>query len=228
MTPRICISIIPRTVDEALKLVERAEKYRPDFVEVRLDRLEEQGGVVDIAECTKIPLIATNRAKDCLGEFSGSETQRCQMLLDAAKNGFEYVDIELSAAGLKGIVENLRQIGVKPIISFHDFKKTPDVPKMRKILKDQIENGAEVCKIVTTARAVEDNLKLLNFLRTASKSSKVICFAMGSLGKISRLLSPLFGGFFTIASLERGRETAPGQMTIRELRAAYKTLGLAK
>ena len=227
MTPRICVSIIPRTVNEALKLIERAEKYKPDFVEVRLDRLKEQGGLADIAECTKIPLIATNRAKDCRGEFSGSETQRRRMLLNAAKNGFEYVDIELSAVGLKNMVENLRQRGVKPIISFHDFEKTPSIPKMQEILKDQIENGAEVCKIVTTAKVVEDNLTLLNFLYTASKGSKVVCFAMGFLGKISRLLSPLFGGFFTIASLERGRETAPGQMTIRELRAAYRALGVS-
>jgi 3-dehydroquinate dehydratase len=48
---------------------------------------------------------------------------------------------------------------------------------------------------------------------------------MGPLGKPSRLLAPLFGGFFTIASLERGGETAPGQMTIQELQNAYKALG---
>ncbi|MEM2806315.1 MAG: type I 3-dehydroquinate dehydratase [Candidatus Bathyarchaeia archaeon] len=49
---------------------------------------------------------------------------------------------------------------------------------------------------------------------------------MGPLGKISRLLSPVFGGFFTIASLERNLETAPGQMTIQELREFYRTLGV--
>jgi 3-dehydroquinate dehydratase len=48
---------------------------------------------------------------------------------------------------------------------------------------------------------------------------------MGELGKVSRLLSPLFGGFFTFASLERGNETASGQMTIQEMKAAYELLG---
>jgi 3-dehydroquinate dehydratase len=47
---------------------------------------------------------------------------------------------------------------------------------------------------------------------------------MGELGKISRLLSPLFGGFFTFAALEHGSETAVGQMTIQEMKAAYKLL----
>jgi 3-dehydroquinate dehydratase len=48
---------------------------------------------------------------------------------------------------------------------------------------------------------------------------------MGELGKVSRLLSPLFGGFFTFASLEQGSETASGQMTIQEIKATYELLG---
>jgi 3-dehydroquinate dehydratase len=53
-----------------------------------------------------------------------------------------------------------------------------------------------------------------------------VCFAMGELGKVSRLLSPLFGGYFTFASFDRGSETATGQMTIQEMRDAYELLGL--
>jgi 3-dehydroquinate dehydratase len=49
---------------------------------------------------------------------------------------------------------------------------------------------------------------------------------MGELGKTSRLLSPLFGGFFTFASLERGKETAAGQLTVQEMKAVYETLGI--
>jgi 3-dehydroquinate dehydratase len=54
----------------------------------------------------------------------------------------------------------------------------------------------------------------------------MVCFAMGKLGKPSRLLSPVFGSFFTIASLESERKTAQGQLTIREMRSAYEALGL--
>jgi 3-dehydroquinate dehydratase len=39
-------------------------------------------------------------------------------------------------------------------------------------------------------------------------------------------VSPLFGGYFTFASLERGSETAAGQMTIQEMKTAYELLGL--
>jgi 3-dehydroquinate dehydratase-1 len=48
---------------------------------------------------------------------------------------------------------------------------------------------------------------------------------MGEHGKISRLLSPVFGAFFTFASIEKDSETAAGQMSISEMRAAYGLLG---
>ena len=48
---------------------------------------------------------------------------------------------------------------------------------------------------------------------------------MGEHGKISRLLSPVFGAFFTFASLEAGSETAPGQISIREMKSAYSSTG---
>ncbi|MEM3640507.1 MAG: type I 3-dehydroquinate dehydratase [Candidatus Bathyarchaeia archaeon] len=226
MTVRICVSILPKTFSEALNLIEKAEKHTPDLIEVRLDRFREVSRLPDIANGAKIPLIATNRAADCGGAFSGSENERQQILLEAAKKGFEYVDIELSVFGLKNIVKDLRRLGVKPIISFHDFSETPSKSKLHEFLRRQIENGAEVCKIITTAKTIEDNLTVLEFLSEASKNAKVVCFAMGSLGKISRLLSPLFGGFFTIASLESGRETAPGQMTVEELKTTYRSLGV--
>ncbi len=35
----------------------------------------------------------------------------------------------------------------------------------------------------------------------------------------------MFGAFFTFASLEQGSETAKGQMSIGEMKAAYDLLG---
>jgi len=227
LTIKICVSILPKTIAEALNLIETAEKYKADFIEMRLDCLKNYGKLADIANCAKAPMIATNRSLDCQGKFSRSETERKRILLNAARNGFEYVDIELSTQKLKDIVSDLRQMNVNPIISFHDFDRTPNMSKMHEVLEKEIANGADVCKIVTTAKLVEDNLTVLNFLSKACRRAKIACFAMGELGKPSRLLSPLFGGFFTIASLERGRETASGQLTVQEMRIAYQALGLA-
>lgn len=226
MTLRVCVSVLPKTVAEALECVEKAEKQGADFIEIRLDALKEYNTLSDIPACSKISMIATNKSVKHHGKFLGSETQRKQTLLNAAEKGFEYVDLDLSTSELKSIISDVHGMGVKSIISFHDFNETPSLSEMEKILKKEIASGADVCKIVTTAKSVEDNLTVLNFVSKACKSAKTVCFCMGELGKTSRLLSPLFGGFFTFASLERGKETAAGQLTIQEMRAVYKTLGL--
>jgi 3-dehydroquinate dehydratase type I len=216
------VSILPKTVPEALRLIEKAEVVHADFIEVRLDRLkdclENHRGLADLASHGKTPKISTDME-------SRTETEHRQMLLSAAKSGFEYVDVELSTLQLKDLVKELKAIGAKPIVSFHKFNGSLNVSELNSILEKEIASGAEVCKIVTTAKRLEDNLTTLNFTSTASSKAKLVCFCMGELGKVSRLLSPLFGGFFTFASLERDSETASGQMTIQEMKAAYELLG---
>ena len=224
MTIKICISVPTQTVTEALDLIGKAESQHADFIEVRLDSLKKHNQLADIARCSNTPLIATNRSIECQGRFLGSETERKKILMDAARNGFEYVDIELSTPKLKNITSSLHEIGTKPIVSFHNFNETPSSLQLNKILKKEIASGADVCKIVTMARFVEDNLTMLDFVSKACKKAKMVCFSMGELGKSSRLLSPVFGAFFTIASLEKGRKTAQGQLTIQEMRNAYEAL----
>ena len=218
MTTRICVSILPKTVAEALRLIEKAEVAQADFIEVRLDCLENLGELADLAAHGKTPKIATDKS-------SRTETEQRQMLLSAAKSGFEYVDVELSTQQLKHLVKELKAQGAKPIVSFHKFDGSLSTSELNSVLEREISSGAEVCKIVTTAKRMEDNLTALNFMSTSSGKAKLVCFCMGEHGKVSRLLSPLFGGFFTFASLEQGSETASGQMTIQEMKAAYKLLG---
>jgi 3-dehydroquinate dehydratase type I len=216
------VSILPKTVPEALQLIEKAEAAHADFIEVRLDRLkdclENHHGLADLAAHGKTPKIATDKA-------SRTETEHRQMLLNAAESGFEYVDAELSTPQLEDLTRELKALGAKPIVSFHKFNGALSLSELNSILEREISSGAEVCKIITTAKQMEDNLTTLNFTSIASSKTKLVCFCMGELGKVSRLLSPLFGGFFTFASLERGGETAPGQMTIQEMKSAYALLG---
>jgi 3-dehydroquinate dehydratase type I len=223
---RICVSILPKTNLEALKLIAKAEKARADFVEVRLDCLEISRKLSELAASTKIPLIATNKLQSEKGAFRGTETERQQTLLDAAKNGFQYIDVDLSSPKHKDTISQLKLLGAKPIVSFHKFDGPLNASAMEKILDEEIASGAAVCKIIVTANQVEDNLPLLSFVSFASSKSKLVCFCMGEHGKISRLLSPVFGAFFTFASLENGSETAPGQMSITEMRSAYGLLGM--
>jgi 3-dehydroquinate dehydratase type I len=97
---------------------------------------------------------------------------------------------------------------------------------MEEVLQKEVALGADICKIVTTAVTVEDNLAILQFIAEHKKQARLVCFCMGENGKLSRLFSPLFGAFFTFAALDTGSETAKGQMSIGEMKASYGMLGV--
>ncbi len=219
------MSIIAESIDEFLTKIEIAEKHNPDFIEIRLDKFEDLEYIGRISKSTNTPLIAANRSlKEC-GFFKGEDKKRIKMLIKAAKVGFDYVDIELSIKDLIKLVNTVRSLGSKVIISFHDFNKTPSAEIISDIFQSEMRYGADVCKIVTTARKYEDNLGLLNFIYNNHKKARIVCFAMGEIGKISRFISPIFGAYFTFSSLVEGEETAPGQFGIENMRNLYEKLG---
>jgi len=224
LTPRICVSIMPANADETEQLINNAEKAGADFIEVRLDKFTELGHLAEVASHGKTPKIATLKLASQCGKFTGTESQQREILLSAAKAGFAYVDVDLQGTNPKKFAEEVKSNGTKVIASFHNFTTTPAISELNRILDQEISLGGDVCKIVTTANCLEDNLTLLSFVAFASKRANVVCFGMKEAGRVSRLLSPLFGGFFTFASLESRAETAPGQLTIDEMKAAYSLL----
>ena len=157
MTARICVSILPKNNLEALTLIEKAEKAQADLIEVRLDCLEVTRNVSELVKSTKIPLIATNKLVTERGFYAGTQTERQQTLLTAAKNDFEYVDVDLSSPKPKETIDKLKQLGAKPIVSYHKLDGALTSSEMEKILEQEIANGACVYKIVTTANKIEDN-----------------------------------------------------------------------
>ena len=86
--------------------------------------------------------------------------------------------------------------------------------------------GGDIIKIVTHAQVVEDNLRVLRLIPYARKKERaIITLCMGELGKISRVMAPLLGAAWGYASLEKGTESAPGQLTAEEMRLIYRVLG---
>jgi 3-dehydroquinate dehydratase-1 len=215
-------------MSDARKLIEKADEAGADFIEVRMDCLEETRSLKDLPSSTKIPLIATNKLKAEKGFFSGSETERQLTLLDAAKNGFQYVDVDYCSPKRDETIAITKSLGAKTVISYHKYDGILNPSSMEKILDEQIGSGANICKIVLTAKQIEDNLPVLSFVSFASTKANLVCFCMGEMGKTSRLLSPAFGAYFTFAALEQGNETAPGQMSIADMCLAYKLLGIGQ
>jgi 3-dehydroquinate dehydratase type I len=104
---------------------------------------------------------------------------------------------------------------------------TPGLKTLRKKMIDGYKAGADIVKIVTFAKKMEDNLKVLGLIPYAQKKGlKIIAFCMGEKGKISRIMAPMLGSYLTYASLDKGEESAPGQMTVEEIKQVLRILDI--
>jgi len=210
--PRICAAI----VDADLSAVTKVESL-VDLFEVRIDLIG--SGWSEVAGNLKKPWIACNRRVEEGGKWWGSEADRVEELLSALELGANIVDIELATPDLNTVVKKLKS-KAECLISYHDVKGTPPLKKLKGIIESERDAGAEICKVVTNARSFADNLTILQLVHEFPKL-KVVAFATGAAGQISRMLCPLVGGYFTYASIEAGRESAAGQITVGELRKIY-------
>jgi 3-dehydroquinate dehydratase type I len=228
---KICVPLPASNIPDALKMLGKAENAGADLIEIRLDYSGSNASEIiklsrEIAKQSSTPLIATNRQIDQGGRCSLSEMDRIKTLIEAAKAGFTYVDLELTTHNLGDVVKAVRNYGAKVLISCHNFNFTPPISEMERIVGEQIKAGADICKITTMAGSIADSINCLLFTHKMSWNAEIVCFAMGEYGLLSRILSPLFGASFTYASLGSGFETAPGQVSIRDLREIYRRLGV--
>lgn len=226
MKIRVCTPITAKKSSEIPALIKKAERMGADLAEIRLDYLESFDGIENAVENAKIPLIATNRQYEQGGKRKQDENERVKTLLKMAKMGFSFLDLEVATSNIEAITKDLRKNNAKIILSFHNFNETPNLEELQKIVDSQIKMGADICKLVTMAKSLNDNLTCLSLVAEMSRKTSIICFAMGKLGVPSRILSPVFGGYLTYASLETGMETAPGQIGIKRLREFYRHLGV--
>ena len=213
--PRICAVIVnndPKAVKEVEPLV--------DLFEARIDFIGD--GWQELVKQFNKPWIACNRSADEGGKWQGSEARRVEDLLQAMELGADIVDIELRSRNLDKIVQVVKK-RTKCLLSFHDLEKTPPLDKIRGIVHRQLKAGADICKIITTAQGLEDNLTTLQLI-SEFPGVRLISFAMGPLGCMSRVLCPLVGGDFTYASIEQGKESAEGQITVRDLLKIYEMI----
>ena len=215
--PRICASII----NSNLKAVREVEPL-VDLFEVRIDLIGDDWQ--ELIRGFDKPWIACNRSAAEGGRWEGNEARRIEKLLQAIELGADIVDIELTTKNLDKIVPLVKR-RTKCLLSFHDLEKTPPFDTMKQVVQEQSKAGANICKLVTTAQSFEDNLSVLELI-SEFPTIKLVSFAMGPVGTISRVLCPLVGGDFTYASIERGMESAPGQITVKDLMNIYQIMGV--
>lgn len=215
----ICVPIVSPTLSQALADIAAAREFA-DFIELRVD-LMVNPDIPALLKAAEKPCIVTNRTKLEGGQFKGSEEQRIDLLRQAINAGADYIDIEASTR--KDLLQSVLSAKGKTrvILSYHDFTRTPQ--RLESIYETMCEIPADVVKIITYAMDINDNLAVFDLLKRAGKDGKkLISFCMGEKGEISRILSPLLGGFLTFGSLETGKESAPGQILASVLKNVYR------
>jgi 3-dehydroquinate dehydratase / shikimate dehydrogenase len=196
-SPLLCVTIAAPTTAELRR--RRDAVVGADMVELRLDSVSDPDVAGALAN-RRTPVIVTCRPKWEGGAFKGSETERLAMLADAIQQGADYVDVEFKAA-YHDLVRATR--GTRVVLSSHDFNGVPDdlterVRAMRGV-------GAEIVKVAVLARALGDNLRLLEL---KDRSSREVFIGMGQPGLPTRVLAAHFGSCWAYA----GDGHAPGQL----------------
>lgn len=225
MTVNICAALTAQDINQLNVMITQSEEEGASIIEVRLDYLHEIPQFEEIRDMTTLPLIATNRSFNEGGFKTINEEVRIQSLISAASVGFDYIDLEWRTPQLQQICVKLKSFSnTQIILSHHDFHASPTLKQLVNIHQKQVKAGADVCKIIFTANTIADNLLCLDFVQQIAKSQRTISFCMGSQGLMSRLFSPLFGGFLTYAAIKRGKEAAAGQITIAEMIQFYEMM----
>jgi 3-dehydroquinate dehydratase type I len=213
----ICIPIMARNNAEALEKMAEASTFA-DVLELRLDVME-RFDLKEIIESAANPVLVTYRSKREGGEGSADYETRTYYLLDAMEAGADYVDVEFSIPleWRQKIFQMKGSCGL--VVSSHLLNGTPQREKLERIMENMVATGADMVKIVTRARAWEDNFRVLELIpRAQAIGVGIIAFCMGPLGRISRIACPLMGGYMTFASLEKGQESASGQIPARDMK----------
>lgn len=219
----ICVPIIAKNTAEAREKIARANPMA-DLLEFRLDVMESFCLEDMLREAAK-PIIATYRSKKEGGSGSADYGTIAHYLLNAIDKGADFVDVEYRMPLKFRRIFLEGPTPFKVIISTHLIDGTPSRKKLEGIFRTLAATGADIVKIVTQARAPEDNLRVMALIPMAQKVGvKIIALCMGPMGRISRIASPFLGAHLTFASLEQGQESAYGQMPVIKMRDILKSL----
>lgn len=205
-----------------------------NILEFRLDRIKDLS-VHQLWQLSNnfrgIQKIYTNRHRDESGSpefgYKGREEERLGILrMLASVHDPDYLDIEYKHTNDRNFKPIRKGRNTKIIVSYHDFKQTPDYDKLKQIYHDIA--GRADCDIVKMAFMIKDDKDNENILRLIEEANKggglkpLVAIGMGELGMITRKEGPVKGSPWTFGALSNERQSAPGQPSIEELRAYWK------
>lgn len=220
----LCVSLTERSVRQCSQFISSCDadliEHRMDF----MDRIEKLNAIYDVS---RVPIIATCRAPRDGGHFEGDDESRISHLIEAISAGASYVDVELDTEPrlMKLVRKEATKCNSKLIVSKHYIVSTPPLPELVNILDRLVIAGADIMKLVITPKMMSDCGKILQLYHIANKPARpLIAFAMGNLGKFTRVTALFLGAPFMYVSQDQGAVAAPGQITLSHMRGLLEVL----
>ena len=211
----LCVAIFVSDVAQAKRDIAAAAEAGADLIELRIDDLTEAVDVQSIISDFDRRFILTCRPTWEGGHSELSNEDRIRLLSTIAPtDDTVMVDIELRTLRESGTGDFENRL----IVSAHDFKGRPD--RLTNLFNELNAAPGEVAKVVWLARSIRDNVEVFELLQHRQRPTIALC--MGEAGLISRVLAKKFGAFLTFASLRDESGTAPGQVTIADMKRLYR------
>lgn len=213
--PKVVASVT--SIEEA----KDAKKLGTDIIEVRVDLLHGDAlSAVESIFSLGVPLIITVRPEYEGGRFKGSDRERVEIFGSLAQYA-AFIDVELKARTLDDIISTTKGTDALPIVSYHNFKKTPSNAEMLRAL-DRCAGKGGIAKLAVMPHSLYDVLRLYEVTIKAKRPCCTI--AMGMLGKHSRIMAPVYGSVLTYGYVKK--PVAPGQMRVDKIIEGLHLLGL--
>ena len=217
MAYKTCVTIAEKTPKKLNSVLKKALK-KSDYAELRFDFLK-PSQVPDALELVKKNLkkcVCTLRPTSEGGKFGGNENERISILKLIAEYHPFLIDVEYNTLKRnKNLVKFIKKSKTDILVSWHDFNKTPNSSSLNQLLK-QMRKFSKFVKIVTSAKKSNDTSRILSLYSHATNTN-LIAFAMGDIGRISRILCLHLSSPFTYVTL--GKPVAPGQFSLDAIKS---------
>ena len=213
---KTCVSIAEKTPNKVNQVLKIALK-KSDYAEIRFDflKIEQIPTTLNLIKKNLNKTVCTLRPKNEGGQFEGSEKERIRILKLIAEYNPFLLDVEFNTLKKNSeLTKYLKTTKTKILVSWHDFKKTPNSTELKKKLTSMGKFSQNI-KIVSTAKSTDDSTRMLELYSKKGKRN-LIAFSMGDNGRISRILCLYLGSPFTYVSL--GKPVASGQFNVDEVR----------
>ena len=209
---KICVSLGEMPFDTCLQLASAWP-----LVEIRLDLIQPDPEKIELLAGQCRQWIATCRPGNL------SERERKILLAKSIRSGATYVDIEYEAgvAYRQSLVNLAKKCQSKVIISYHNFESTPDVDTLNRIIRHSVVMGADIVKIAVTAFSPADCALIMSLY---GHHERLVAFAMGEAGRVTRITTPFVSDKFTFASIDEENITAPGQLSVSQMEDIFRII----